>query len=96
MNQTTYKPINFEKLDPEIKKIGCIENCAIFFEKRFGEKGPFFYCHKCTNSISISPRGDIDKPCGVCDICHGFLFWRINNKGQKWKACWSFHKHFKK
>lgn len=96
MSEENYKTVNFEKLDPVIKKNGCLDKCALFFEKRHGSRGPFMYCHKCENSISIGPRGDIEQPCGVCPICKGFLFWRINGKGQRWQACWSFHKHFTK
>ena len=81
------------KKDPFIAHNNCPENCNIFMERRVGQNGPFYFCHRCKNSISEDIRGGIAEACDTCTICGGLIFWRIAKNGNKYKACWTPHKH---
>ena len=85
-----------QRKDIFIEHQECPSKCTIFFEKRIGANGPFFYCHKCKNTISETMKGTPAEPCGTCEICGGLMFWRVSKAGNKYKACWTPHKHFKK
>ena len=81
------------KKNPFIEHNKCPGNCKVFFERRHGKNGSFYFCHRCKNTISEDVRGGPAESCGICAICGGLLFWRIAPNGNKYQACWTPGKH---